>query len=402
MPSDPGWQPIPPGERHATLDVLRGVALFGVLLINIHTLFRVSLFDHILRFHTHPGRWNHVVDALLAGLLETKAVSLFSLTFGIGSAIQEERAAARGIDATRFLCRRYLVLLALGLCHLWLVWNGDVLALYAICGLLILPLMRLPGPLLAMLGAAAIVVGTVVGLPIRYPTADAMRAQAVAATHVYGSGSPTDILVFRFRETASFIVPLLVGFLPQTLGLMLCGIAVWRSGILRRPQRFRRLVRILLGAALVIGTTATSLQLFSQSTGRTVAIPTGVFRLSGFLPLAFSYAAGVWLWTTSAPVAPVTLLFASMGRMALTNYLTQSVVLGFIFYGYGFGLFGRLGSAPGAVIGVGMYVGQLFFSRFWLRHYCFGPVEWLWRSITYGRWQPMRAAGREASRAVEQ
>lgn len=79
-----------------------------------------------------------------------------------------------------------------------------------------------------------------------------------------------------------------------------------------------------------------------------------------------------------------------MGRMALTNYLTQSVVLGFIFYGYGLGLFGRIGPAPAALIGVGLYVAQLFFSGFWFLHYRFGPVEWLWRSLTYGRWQPMR------------
>jgi len=84
-------------------------------------------------------------------------------------------------------------------------------------------------------------------------------------------------------------------------------------------------------------------------------------------------------------------LVASLGQMALTNYLLESVVLGFMFYGYGLGLFGRIGSAPAVVIGVALYVGQLFFSRFWLRHYRFGPVEWLWRSLTYGRWQPMRA-----------
>lgn len=87
---------------------------------------------------------------------------------------------------------------------------------------------------------------------------------------------------------------------------------------------------------------------------------------------------------TSARVTRVTALFASVGQMALTNYLTESVVLGVIFYGYGFGLFGRLESALAALIGIALYVCQLFFSRFWLHHYRFGPVEWLWRSLTYG------------------
>jgi uncharacterized protein len=390
VPSDQRWQPTAPGERYVTLDVLRGLALFGVLLINLHTLFRVSLFEHILHFHTEPGMWNHVADVLLAGLLETKAVSLFSLMFGIGSAIQAERAAAHGVNVTRFLIRRYLVLLAAGLCHLWLIWNGDILTLYAVCGMLIVPFLRLPASRLAVLGAAAIAVRFLVDLPVPWPTPDAMQAQAVAATHVYGSGGFTDILVFRARETWRFIVPLLLGFLPQTVGLMLCGMAAWRSGVLREPQRHKRLLGIVFVGALAIGGTATSLQVFSESSGHTLAIPQGLLQMSSFIPLAFSYAAGALLWMTPDRVTPVRALLASLGQMALTNYLAESVVLGVIFYGYGFGLFGRIGSALGIVIGVALYVGQLFFSRFWLRHYRFGPVEWLWRSLTYGRWQPMR------------
>jgi len=388
--SDQRWHPTSAEERYVTLDVLRGLALFGVLLINLHTLFRVSLFEHILHFHTHPGRWNHVVDVLLAGLLESKAVSLFSWMFGVGSAIQVERAAARGVDVTRFLVRRYVVLLALGLCHLLLIWNGDVLVLYAVCGLLIVPLLRLPASMLAVLGGAAIALPSVVDLPIPFPAGYAMQVQAVAATHVYGSGSFLDILAFRSRETGQFIAPLLLGILPQTAGLMLWGIAAWRSGVLREPQRHKRLLRTVGVGALAIGATATSLQVFSNSTGRTLAIPEGFLRLGSFIPLAFSYAAGVLLWMTPARVTSVTALFASLGQMALTNYLTESLVLGVIFYGYGFGLFGRMGSAPAALIGIALYTGQLFFSRLWLRHYRFGPVEWLWRSLTYGRWQRMR------------
>ena len=390
--SDQHWRPTAAEERYVTLDVLRGLALFGVLLVNLETLFRVSLFEQILHFHTDPGRWNHVVDVLLAGLLEFKAVSLFSLMFGIGSAIQAERAAARGVNATRFLVRRYLVLLALGLCHLLLIWNGDILVLYAVCGLLIVPFLRLPASMLAVLGGAAIALPYVVDLPIPFPAAYAMQAQAVAATQVYGSGTFMDILAFRFRETGRFIVPLLLGILPQTAGLMLCGIAAWRSGVVREPQRYKRLLATVFVAALGIGATATALQVFSSSTGRRPAFPEGLLRLCSFIPLAFSYAAGLLLWMTPARVTPVTSLFASLGQMALTNYLTESVVLGFIFYGYGFGLFGRLGSASALLIGIALYIGQLVFSRLWLRHYRFGPVEWLWRSLTYGRWQRMRGS----------
>jgi uncharacterized protein len=388
--SDDGWQPTSAEERYVALDVLRGLALFGVLLINLHTLFRVSLFEHILHFHTDAGTWNHVVDVLLAALLETKAVSLFSLMFGVGAAIQADRAVARGVNVTPFLVRRYLVLLALGLCHLLLIWNGDVLVLYAVCGLLIVPLLRLPTSMLAVLGAAAIALRFVVDLPIPFPSADAMQVQAVAAAHAYGSGSFIDILTFRSRETGRFMVPLLVGILPQTAGLMLCGIAAWRSGVLREPQRYKRLLGTTFVGALAIGATATSLQVFFDSTGRTLPIPEGLLRVCSFIPLAFSYAAGVLLWMATGRVTRVTALFAAAGQMAFTNYLTESIVLGVIFYGYGFGLFGRMGSASAVWIGIALYIGQLFFSRLWLRHYRFGPVEWLWRSLTYGRFQRMR------------
>jgi hypothetical protein len=222
---------------------------------SIETLFRVSLFEQILDFHTDPGTWNHLVDVLLAGLLEFKAVSLFSLMFGIGSAIQAERAAARGVNVTRFLVRRYLILLALGLCHLLLIWDGDILVLYAVCGLLIVPLLRLPATMLAVLGAALIGLPYAVDLPIPFPTASAMQTKAVAATRVYGSGSFMDILAFRYSETGRFIVPLLLGILPQTAGLMLCGIAAWRSGVLREPQRHKRLLGTFFVGALAIGAT---------------------------------------------------------------------------------------------------------------------------------------------------
>jgi uncharacterized protein len=164
--------------------------------------------------------------------------------------------------------------------------------------------------------------------------------------------------------------------------------------VLREPQRYKRLLGTIFVGALAIGATATSLQVLSDSTGRKLAIPSGLLSVCSFVPLAFSYAAGLLLWMTPARVTSVTALFAAMGRMALTNYLTESVVLGVIFYGYGFGLFGRMGSAPAALIGIGLYTGQLFFSRIWLRHYRFGPAEWLWRSLTYGRWQHMRGGSR--------
>jgi uncharacterized protein len=388
------WQPVTRAERYLALDVLRGLSLFGVLLVNLLTGFRVSLAQHILTFHTDPGWLNHTVDVLSAGLVEFKAFTLFSFLFGLGVAIQAERAGQRGINATRHLLRRFLVLLALGLCHLLLIFNGDILTLYAVCALLLVPVLRLQTPALALLGAIAIALPDIVPLGIPFPAQEVLRADAIGAIRVYSEGGFTEILKFRWRETGSVIVPLLLGSLPRTIGLMLCGVAAWRSGVVRQPERHRALLRAIFLGAGAIGATTTALHVFSQSSGRTLGVSKLIVDFDSNIPLAFAYAAGLLLWLTPARLERFTAPFAAAGQMALTNYVAQSVVLDIIFYRSG--LFGRISPTAGALIGTALFAAQLAFSQAWLGRFWFGPLEWLWRSLTYGRRQPMLRANRPA------
>ena len=136
-------RPLADQERYPALDSIRGVALFGVLMVNLLTGFRVSLMDYIVRFHTDDGWANRVMDVLVAGAIEFKAFALFSLLFGVGVAVQAERAAGRGVWPAQFLVRRFGALLLLGMAHIALVWNGDILTLYAVCGLLMIPFLSL-------------------------------------------------------------------------------------------------------------------------------------------------------------------------------------------------------------------------------------------------------------------
>ncbi len=384
------WRPIAGSERIVTLDAVRGVALFGVLLVNALVGFRVSLFEHILKFHSHTDWANRLIDVLVAGLVEFKAITLFTLMFGVGIGVQAERAASRSVSAPLFLVRRFLVLLAIGLIHMFLIWNGDILALYAVCGLLITPFLRLPAALLVILGVAAIV------LPIDLPysglrhTGEALRAHAALATQIYSEGSPVEILALRWREAWQFIIPLLISILPKTLGLMLLGVAAWRTSVVREPGRHRRLLWAILIVAGAVGGVTTFLEVISKSSGQRVAIPPLFDLVSPDVLLALAYAAALFLWLGSLKSGPVISSIAAAGQMALSNYLAQSVILSFIFYSYGLGLFGRLGSAIVAIICLAIYAGQLVVSQVWLSHYRFGPVEWLWRSFTYGHRQPMR------------
>ena len=358
--------PIAASERYAVLDLLRGFALFGVLLINLLYFFRVSLFGHMTQFHSHEGWANHAIDLVAARLVEFKSFDLFAFTFGIGVAVQWERAKVRGASVEAFLARRFAVLLAFGACHMVLISNVDILTLYAICGLCLVLLLRLPTAVLAIAGVAAISLPSVFSALSGLPHEAILRAHAADATRTYAQGTFAAILKFRWSETQEFIVPLLVGIAQKTFGLMLLGMALWRAGVIREPRRYR-------AALLAFG------------------IPAGIIGLIWEIDilLALAYACAILLWKRSARTETLTAPFAAAGRMAFTNYLTQSLILCLIFYGYGFGLFGRLDPATALLLVIPLYVAQLAFSLWWLRRYRFGPFEWLWRSLTYGRRQPM-------------
>src|SRR3954466_13007289 len=142
-------KPVEGTARYVVLDLIRGFSLFGVLMVNLLYFFRVSLFDHILHQHSHAGWANHAIDDFVAQWIEFKAFDLFSLTFGVGVAVQAANGGA-------FLARRFLILLAFGLAHITLVSNVDILTLYAVCGFVLIPLLKLPAPVLAIAGVAAV------------------------------------------------------------------------------------------------------------------------------------------------------------------------------------------------------------------------------------------------------
>jgi uncharacterized protein len=274
--------------------------------------------------------------------------------------------------------------------HMVLISNVDILTLYAVCGLLVIPLLRLPVAVLALAGLAAIYLPSILGNWPSLPPVSAWPARVADATRIYRSGSFGAIVEFRWRETQEMILPLLAGVAQNTFGLMLIGVAVWRSRLIARPSHYRTRLRAFALGSGAIGLFNTTIRLLPRAFGTNVKASFFMGALGYHVPLCFAYAAGLLGWRGAAPLSAITAPIAAAGRVALTNYLLQSIVFGLLFYGYGFGLFGRLDTQIGAVIGVVFYLGQLWFSTWWLGRYRFGPFEWLWRSLTYGRWQPMR------------
>jgi uncharacterized protein len=381
-------RPIGPAERIDAIDVLRGIALLGVVAMNVVTIFRVSIFDRFL-FPKPALSFSSIdsaVETILMLAVDLKALALFSLLFGAGLAIQFERLA-RSERRTSLLVRRLVVLLAFGLIHLCLIWNGDILTEYALAGFIVLPFLFGPRWLLAVAALASLglyIEMQVFPPPGLWPGTVAIAQDVVDANRIYATGGFLDVLAFRLREIP-LIAALHVYIFPRTIGLFLLGAFAWRTGILRNPSRHLLFsiaaACIGLGAALIL----------YHAGG---LIPSGRFRALaeplGTILLALGYGAGIIGIANLASGKRLLGWAAPLGRMAFTNYLTQSVILGWIFYAYGLGLFGRLGVTSALAIGVAVYFVQVPFSAWWLSRYRYGPVEWLWRTLMYGVAQPMR------------
>jgi uncharacterized protein len=392
-------EPISPSDRIEAIDVLRGLALFGVLIINLVTEFRVSIFEQFLpgAGATHPV--DRALEIFLTLAVQMKAFALFSLLFGIGLAIQFDRLAGNAQRA-RLLMRRLAVLLAMGLVHLFLIWNGDILTEYALAGFIVLPFLFGPSRVLAIGGLSFLALYLMMPQvsPIAaVPDASWMMQHVAEARDVYGNDGFLDILAFRIGEVPA-ILPLHVYVFPRTVAMFLLGAFVWRTGILAAPSKNRPLLvgvaslAILAGAALTLAAAGPALGRPTLGRGRFAA------EAFGAVVLAFGYGAAV-IAVAILPAGRTMLGWASpIGRTAFTNYLAQSVILGLIFYGYGFGLFGRTEVLPALVLAVAIYGLQAIYSHWWLRRFYYGPVEWLWRRLMYGSAPPMRRAGNTCGR----
>lgn len=374
--------PVNPSERIDAIDALRDLALFGVLAINVVMEFRVSIFEQFLPPTGTTSMLDRAVLTFLTMAIEMKAFALFSLLFGIGLAMQFERLAPNPRRAI-LLLRRLAILLAIGLIHLFLIWNGDILTEYSLAGLIVLPLLWGPRWLLA--AGAALFLALYLAMPllppvISWPTTAWFWNHVAEARHVYGTGGFAEILAFQIREVPAML-PLHVWIFPRTIALFLFGMLVWRTDVIRRRAAHgglllaAALTGIFAGGALTLA----EQQLWWPGPGWGFSRE----RLADVL-LAIGYAAAAFAALNTRTGSRLLGWAAPLGRMAFTNYLMQSVVFSWIFYGYGLGLFGRVGAITALAIGTAVYVAQVVLSAQWLRYYRFGPAEWLWRTLMYG------------------
>lgn len=409
-------QPIGPAERIETLDVLRGFALFGILMVNME-LFGWPIYQMFTGTRAWTARPDLIVDWLVRLLMQGKFYLLFSFLFGLGAAVQFARAEERGVRSGGFFCRRLLVLLGIGLAHAFLIWEGDILVCYALCGFMLLAFRSCKPrtiliwaavfsliPLLIYTGIWLLI--TLVSLvpesakPIREEFARQNAAFAALTEkdiHVFSQGTVGEIFVARARNVF-FTWQCLFAYAPAVVGMFLVGLYAGKRRLLHQPEANLRLLRRTLLWGLLIG----------LPTGVAYAIASGS---SNTFTVNLRFWAGMTALSINGPalclayVATLALLLrrdgwkrrlrplAAAGQMGLTNYLLQSLVCTFLFYSYGLGWYGSVGRASSAGLALLIYAAQLPLSSWWLNRFRFGPAEWLWRSLTYRKPQPMRLSG---------
>lgn len=400
----PSFQPVAGNDRIATLDVLRGFALLGILLMNMEAFSGPPdlSFTGIDAHWQGLDRW---ADAFVYVFVQGKFFTLFSLLFGAGFAVMAQRADAAGRPFTGFYLRRSLALLGIGLLHAVLLWSGDILVAYALLSFLLLALRPVPQGWLPVLGIgtylAAAAFMLFLGVIISLLPAEAMDQQASLAQasieaqrQVYGHGSYGQALLQRLRD-AGVALGALVVVGPQVLGMFLLGSWFARSGAIARPGERRQLFALLRWLAWPLGLVVMLLSaawLPYVAPGRFDLPSASVYALNAIagLLMCLGYLAWGVRWSHRLH------WLAPAGRMALSNYLGQSLVCTLVFYGYGLGWFEQMGRAWQLLFALALFALQVAFSALWLRYFRFGPVEWLWRAATYLQVPPLRR-----SRAVE-
>lgn len=366
---------------------MRGAALFGVLVVNLVNAFRVSFLTQLVPVEPPEGLLDRAAAAFVQYVLAGKAVTLFAFLFGLGLAVQWERMQAAGRGAGR-LARRLLVLLAFGTAHLTLVWNGDILTEYALVGLFLLPLLGAPDRTLRRWAVAFLVVH--LALPVfavaALPDTERLRLLLAEGNRVYGSGTWSEVREFSLREW-QIVLPLLATLVPQTFALFIAGVLVWRRGIFQDPGAHRPFLARTAAIGIALGALATALAGFPEWMGtHPVLLLVSLFSASlAPLVLAMGYGAALLLAFQTAAGARLAAWLAPAGRMAFTNYIVQSLVFSWVFFGYGLGLYNRMGAAVTLGFGISFFAAQMAFSAWWLSRHRYGPLEWLWRTLTYGR-----------------
>ena len=399
--------PTQASERYMILDTLRGFAILGIALANYPELSLYRFLPADAAAALPASAWDRAINFIVHGLVDGKFYTIFSLLFGIGFSIILQNTTRKGGRVLPLFMRRMLLLALMGLLHLTFIWSGDILLLYALMGMLLPFFRKLPDRVL--LGSALALLLLPVGIDAAceyaglHPAAFFVQLQQQACAH---SGITPDNFATWLRDADSYAG--IFDFLIQgaavraqefidgnryfkVLGLFLLGFLIGRHRLYARLAEHRRALRRITLIGGGIGLILAPLFAWSSINGQPWGITAHslIYTLSVY-PLAFAYMSLICLaYLRCSTFAPFRWL-AAPGRMALTNYLMQSVIGVLLYYGIGLGLGASLPLAGVELVALLIFIAQMILSSLWLRAFRYGPLEWIWRLLTYGRYFPCR------------
>jgi uncharacterized protein len=411
--------PVQSNERETFMDVLRGFAILGIFIANLGSGFSGYFEDAHLSGPLLAPWLDHKMNFLHHMFIEGKFYSIFSLLFGWGIALQIKRGMVKGIDAAPTVRRRLLFMLLLGFIHL-MIWPGDIVFFYALLGFLLLPLRKFSNKTLLITGVILVLSPILLYWlkmtfhDLNYPAqklqemgkwadiqlnpqlkdikseAEYMEAMKNANWFDILKGNMAG---FFFRYAYLFFV----SRIPKVLGMFMIGYVVGRSDFYKNILQHKKILYWVIATGLIVGLPANYFlarymsnfegdyyELKINGLYETIAYAFGVAELAmvyvAVFMLSFQTAAGKKILSVLAPV----------GKMAFSNYILQSLVGNFVFLGPGLGYSGQVGPFWYTILGIGFFIIQIILSTVWLKYFNYGPLEWLWRSATYKKWQPMK------------
>jgi uncharacterized protein len=398
--------PVIQTQRIGSLDVLRGVAVLGILVMNIQS------FSMPGAAYMNPSAYgnlegaNHWVWYISHLLTDQKFWTIFSMLFGAGIVLMTSRAEAAGRGSAGIHYRRMAWLLVFALLHAHLFWYGDIISFYAMCGFVAYLFRKLPWWLLLVLGVAAASVTFGLNLffgwllaaghmPVEQATTwwspgdDMINRELAAYRGGWLSQMSHRVPSAIFFET--FLLIVFVGW--RTGGIILIGMALYKLGVFsaaRSKGFYAALVAIgaLVGIPVIMYGASRNLEAgwdvrYSFYFG-------GLYNFWASILVALGWVGLVMLLCKSTILGRAKRVLAAVGQMALTNYLMQTIICTTIFYGHGFGRFGHFERTDQILVVLGVWIVQLIWSPIWMHYFRFGPFEWLWRSLTYLKPQPMQ------------
>ncbi|MCQ6281000.1 DUF418 domain-containing protein [Bacillus sp. EB600] len=374
-------------NRILALDVIRGFALFGILIVNMMSFHSPFLYLNPLKWWTDPR--DHFTYIVIDLFFQASFYPLFSLLFGYSLTIFRERTLKKNLPFNRMVTRRFCFLFIIGFIHAFFIWHGDILMVYALVGFLTLWFLKMAPKIIFLFGCFLYAIANTLfalflaGLDFIHPNpvgSNGYSKLAQAVVQIYQQGTFAEITGQRVHDWMMEYNPqALILLLFTVFPLFLIGAGLSKLRLLEKVEGNEGKWKGSLVWTFLFGMLFKLLPYFAGNS-RAVDYLQDVF--GGSLQ-AVSYASMIVILLRKKRAARFLVFFSFAGKMSLSTYLLQSSLAVLVFYGYGLQLFGKTSLFSGSLLALGLFVFQAMFSIFWMRRHDYGPVEWLWRCITY-------------------